>query len=121
MANESRQLLSPEEEEEEEEEEQSLFFYVPYIHNGYVYDHLIKHGNAETAKMLIDLPLCHNDDRSTMTACLTRLKKRRATFMKMKSRTDEGERLFTEFNNAEFVFPIPKETERSCLISNKFI
>ena len=37
--------------EEEEEEEERLLYYVPYIHNCFVLDHLAKHNNAATAEM----------------------------------------------------------------------
>ena len=50
------------EEEEELEEEELLMSCVPYIHNGYIYDFMTKHGNTATAEMLSELPLCpHND------------------------------------------------------------
>ena len=61
--------------------------YVPYIHNGYILDMMTTDGNAATARMLLLLPLCPSspDDKSSMSSCLTRLKKRRDKLLKNKS------------------------------------
>ena len=99
-------------EEEGEEEEQPLRFHVPYIHNGYILDHLSKQGNTNTASMLIDLPLCRHKDRGTMASCLTRLKASRRKLLKKSSKSEEDGDTFQKFLDAEFVFPAPSETQR---------
>ena len=99
--------------EEEEEEEEQLFFYVPYIHNGYILDHLGKHGNTATAKMLFDLPLCRHDNPGVLAKSISRLKNKKDTLTKKRSKSTEGENEFQQFLNSEFVFPVASQTQRS--------
>ena len=91
-------------------EEEILHYYVPHIDNGYILDFAAKHGNASTARMLIDLPLCHIDDERRMTSCLSKLKSKREKLRKNKS--TEGLTLFQQFKDVEFTFPADLETER---------
>ena len=102
-----------EEEEEEEGGEPSLFFNVPYIHNGYILEHLGKHGNTATANMLVELPLCRHKEIRSMASSVTRLKNKRAKLVTQRSKSSEGENNFQQFLDAEFVFPAPSNTQRS--------
>ena len=113
--NEVDSTMSGEEQEEEEGEEESppLLFYVPYVHNGYILDHLFQYGNAATADMLLDLPLCPHTDRGVLAACVTKLKTKRETLMKKRSKSIEDGNIFQRFLDAEFAFPIPTKTKRS--------
>ena len=94
----------------EEGEEEVLCFDVPYIHNGYILDYMTKHNNASTAQMLLDLPLCHCDDRLTIVRSLSRLKKKRENLAKVRS--PGGESTLLQFTDAEFVFPPPLKNRR---------
>ena len=104
-------------EEEVEEEEELLNFYVPYIHNGYIYDFLTKHSISATADMLFDLPLCRHNDRMALARSVQLVKEKRKTLMKAKSKSVKNENVFQQFLNAEFVFPVPS-TSRSYKIVN---
>ena len=106
MENQNEEIAA-EGEGEEEETEEIFFSYVPYIHNGFILKHMTEHGNSSAAQMVLDLPLCHNDDKAVMTACLSRLKKKRETLGKNKSKSSEGAAAFQHFLDAEFVFPTP--------------
>ena len=101
-----------EEEEEEEEEEEKLFYYVPYIHNGFVLDHLAKHNNTATAEMLFELPLCRHDDQKALSKSVSELKAKRRDLMRRKSKSTEDANIFQRFLDAEFVFPVPSTTQR---------
>ena len=103
------------EDAEEEEEEQLLFSYVPYIHNGYILDHLSNHGNTATARMLFDLPLCRLDKQglALLASSVSRLKNKRDTLAKKRSKSTEGENEFQQFLNSEFVFPVSSQVQRS--------
>ena len=99
-------------EEGEEGEEETLCFDVPYIHNGFILNHIVANGNASTTEMVLDLPLCHCDDRLTMSACLSQLKKKRETLGKAKSKSPENADAYQRFIDAEFIFPSPKKNKR---------
>ena len=116
--NEVDSTMSGEEQEEEEGEEESppLLCYVPYIHNGYILDHLFQYGNAATADMLLDLPLCPHTDRGVLSTYVTKLKTKRETLMKKRSKSVEDGNIFQRFLDAEFAFPIPTKTKRSKII-----
>ena len=105
----------------EEGEEEGLCFDVPYIHNGFILNYMAKHNNASAAQMLLDLPLCHCDDRLTMVKSLSRLKKRRDNLAKNKSLGGEYEFAFLQFTDAEFIFPPPLQNRRFRLINIRII
>ena len=101
-----------EEVEGEEEESPPLLFYVPYIHNGYILEYLSQYGNAATADMLLELPLCPQNDRGSISAYVTKLKSKRETLRKKRSKSVEDGNVFQRFLDAEFSFPIPSKTTR---------
>ena len=86
-------------------EENIADYYVPYIDNGFILKHLDKEGNANTARMLLSLPLCRTNNETRMAGCLSRLKNKKTSLNKKKSA--EGVTAFKAFLDAEFVFPEP--------------
>ena len=95
---------------EESADEVSLNYNVRYIHNGYAFTFMQKHGIAATARMLIELPLCPTMSVQTMKSHLSYLKTKREKMVKRSSA--EGVRLFKEFTDSEFVFPDRPKAER---------
>ena len=72
-------------------------------------------------QMLLDLPLCHCDDRLTMVRNLSRLKKKRDILAKFKSLGGKYESAFLKFMIAEFIFPPPLQNRRFHLNDNRII
>ena len=71
--------------------------------------------------MLLDLPLCPHTDRGVLASYVTKLKTKRETLMKKRSKSVEDGNLFKQFLDAEFAFPIPTKTNRSKIIFIKLI
>ena len=79
------------------------------IHNGFIFDHLAKHNNTATAKMLFDLPLSRHDVRKALTKSVSELRAKRRDLMKRKSKSTEDANIFGDFSMLSLFFQSPRQ------------